>query len=155
MDNALALRIIKARSGHGWSQADLAEVSGVAAAQISRYEQGRNTPRPEVIAKLAKALAVSFEWLAYGKGDAEDGSEVPRYPDSQKLIEVLELDDELLEAVELLAKESGLTIEMTIKQALLARAHQLKTAAEASKSLKKKATKAASHPVKKNNPAAD
>lgn len=131
MDNALAQRIIKARSGHGWSQADLAEVSGVAAAQISRYEQGRNTPRPAVVAKLAKALAVSFEWLAYGTGEPEDGSEVPAYPVSQKLVEVLDLDEELLDAVELLAKQSGLTIEMTIKQTLLAHARKLRAERDA------------------------
>lgn len=66
MDTALAQRIIKARSARGWSQADLAEISGIAPAQISRYEQGRNAPRPPVLAKLAKALEVDFDWLAMG-----------------------------------------------------------------------------------------
>lgn len=137
MDNPLAQRIIKARSGHGWSQAELAEVSGIAAAQISRYEQGRNVPRPPVIAKLAKALAVSFEWLAYGKGDPEDGSDVPQYPASQKLIGAIELDGELLDAVELMAKESGLSIEMTIKRTLLDYARKLRADAESAESIKK------------------
>ena len=149
MDSALAQRIIKARSGHGWSQADLAEVSGIAAPQISRYEQGKNIPRPTVVAKLAKALAVSFEWLAYGKGAAEDGSLVTRYPISQKLVEVLELDDELLDAVELLARESGLTVEMTIKQALLAHARKLKAEAEASAAPDEIATRVKPTPDKK------
>ncbi|MDH0776363.1 helix-turn-helix domain-containing protein [Delftia tsuruhatensis] len=128
MDSELPQRLIKARSGHGWSQADLAEVSGVAAAQISRYEQGRSKPRTEVTAKLAKALAVSFEWLAYGRGPIDDGSDVPRYPAAQKLVHTFDLenDPELREAVESLAEESGLTIEMAIKSALLAAARELR-----------------------------
>ncbi|WP_409519960.1 helix-turn-helix domain-containing protein [Pulveribacter sp.] len=121
MEDDLAHRLIKARSGHGWSQAELAEVSGVAAAQISRYEAGRSKPRSEITAKLAKALAVRFEWLAYGQGDIEDGSEVPKYPATQKLLHTFDLenDPELREAVERLADKMGLTIEMTIKTALL------------------------------------
>lgn len=66
MDNELATRLIKARSDKGWSQADLANESGVAAAQISRYEQGRSRPRPEVLSKLAKAMGVDFSWLSMG-----------------------------------------------------------------------------------------
>lgn len=127
MDSELSQRLIKARSGHGWSQADLAEVSGVAAAQISRYEQGRSKPRTEVTAKLAKALAVSFEWLAYGRGQIDNGSNVPQYPAAQKLVHIFDLenDPELREAVETLAEESGLTIEMAIKSALLSAAREL------------------------------
>ncbi|CAB5720048.1 transcriptional repressor DicA [Delftia tsuruhatensis] len=126
MDSELPQRLIKARSGHGWSQADLAEVSGVAPAQISRYEQGRSKPRTEVAAKLAKALAVSFEWLAYGRGNIDDGADVPKYPAAQKLVHTFDLenDPELREAVESLAEESGLTIEMAIKSALLAAARE-------------------------------
>lgn len=127
MDTAIAQRLIKARSGHGWSQADLAEVSGIAPPQISRYEQGKNLPRPAVVAKLAKALAVSFEWLAYGEGEPENESEVPVYPNSQKLLGSLELDDELYKALQFLAKKSGLTIEMAMKQALLESARRLAT----------------------------
>lgn len=67
MDKALAQRIIKTRSSLGWSQADLAQASGIAAAQISRYEQGRSQPRPEVLAKISKALSVDFEWLLKGE----------------------------------------------------------------------------------------
>lgn len=122
MNSELSQRLIKARSGHGWSQADLAEVSGIAAAQISRYEQGRSKPRAEVTAKLAKALAVSFEWLAYGHGHIDDGSEVPKYPATQKLVHTFDLenDPELREAVESLAEKMGLTVEMAVKAALLA-----------------------------------
>lgn len=64
-------RLIRARSARGWSQQTLADKSGVAAAQISRYESGRSAPRPEVIARLARAIGISFEWLLEG---TEDGS---------------------------------------------------------------------------------
>jgi transcriptional regulator with XRE-family HTH domain len=133
MENELAHRLIKARSGHGWSQADLSEVSGVAAAQISRYESGRAKPRPEVVAKLAKSLAVGFEWLAYGTGDIDDGSEVPRYPASQKPVYTLDLgdDEELRSTLEELAQHYGLTLQMAVKTALL----------EAVKGLKKEGLK--------------
>lgn len=67
-----AARLVQARSMKGWSQVDVANASGVAAAQISRYEQGSNTPRPQVVAKLAAALGVSFSWLLTGAGEPVD-----------------------------------------------------------------------------------
>lgn len=120
MEDDLAHRLIKARSGHGWSQAELAEVSGVAAAQISRYEAGRSKPRSEIVAKLAKALAVRFDWLAYGRGEIEleDGAEVPRQPSTRVLAGEIEMTPELIELVEELAKERGITYEMAIHAAL-------------------------------------
>lgn len=118
MDAGLAQRMIKARSAHGWSQADLAKVSGIAAPQISRYELGKNVPRPPVIAKLASSLAVSFEWLAYGEGDPECGLQAPAQPSSQKLLGEMELTDEEHELLSRLAKASGLTNEMMLKKAL-------------------------------------
>lgn len=114
MDTALAQRIIKARSGHGWSQAELAEVSGIAAAQISRYEQGKNIPRPNVIAKLAKAMAVSFEWLAYGEGEISDGSEVPSHPAQRKYVIELDMDEQQRARLEEFAKKRGVTYEMAL-----------------------------------------
>ncbi len=116
MENELAHRLVKARSGHGWSQADLSEVSGVAAAQISRYESGRAKPRPEVVAKLAKSLAVGFEWLAYGKGSVDVGATVPRYPSQQTQLLSVELDPELYKGLSELAEKKGITLEMTFKQ---------------------------------------
>ena len=120
MEQDLAQRLIKARSGHGWSQADLAEVSGVAAAQISRYEAGRSKPRSEVVAKLAKSLAVRFEWLAYGQGEIEldDGGEVPKHPSSRGVITEIEVDDELRKSMEAIAKDEGITYEMAFSVAL-------------------------------------
>ena len=119
MENELAHRLIKARSGHGWSQADLSEVSGVAAAQISRYESGRAKPRPEVVAKLAKSLAVGFEWLLDGRGNIDDGSTIPQYPKRMFSNPPLELEDEFHEALSRFAKSEGITIEMAMRAIFL------------------------------------
>ena len=73
--DGLAKRLIAARSKQGLSQQALADASGVAAAQISRYESSRSAPRPEVTAKLAKALGVSFEWLLEGHGEGSESSD--------------------------------------------------------------------------------
>lgn len=128
MEEKLSQRLIKARSGLGWSQADLAEVSGVAAAQISRYEAERSKPRMEVVAKLARAMGASFDWLAYGKGQAEAGLEIPKYPKSQKHLYTFDFegDPDLAAAAEHLAQDMGLTIEMAIKTALLEYARMLR-----------------------------
>ena len=102
----------------GWSQQGLAEVSGVAAAQISRYESGRSAPRPEVVAKLARALGIQFEWLANGVGLLDTGNDVPKYP---KGISVMPLDipPEHYDAIEKFAKEEGLTMEMALRKLVL------------------------------------
>lgn len=62
-DSGFADRLRQARIASELSQADLAVAAGIASAQISRYEAGRNYPRPHIIAKLAKALGVTPEWL--------------------------------------------------------------------------------------------
>ena len=74
----LSERLIKARSERGWSQQDLANSSGIAPAQISRYEVGSNRPRSVVVMRLAKALGVSYEWLQDGDGtrSESDGAEL-------------------------------------------------------------------------------
>ncbi|WP_126312901.1 helix-turn-helix domain-containing protein [Delftia acidovorans] len=62
-------RLRTARIANEFSQADLAHATGIAAAQISRYESGRNYPRPHIIAKLASVLGVTADWLT-GEGQA-------------------------------------------------------------------------------------
>lgn len=66
-------RLMSARSLQGMSQQALAEASGVAAAQISRYESGKSSPRPEVVAKMSRAMGVDFDWLFTGNGPAPVG----------------------------------------------------------------------------------
>lgn len=114
MEQDLSQRLMKARSGHGWSQADLAEVSGVAAAQVSRYEAGRATPRPPVLAKLAKAMAVRFEWLAFGQGEMSAGGDgdPPAYPSSLPNSIMVDLPEEARAVVQKIADRDGVTFNM-------------------------------------------
>ncbi|OCQ53545.1 transcriptional repressor DicA [Photorhabdus australis subsp. thailandensis] len=65
-DNSIASRLIERRVMLGWSQNELAKQSEVAPAQISRYESGKSKPSTQVIGRLANAMYVPFEWLAYG-----------------------------------------------------------------------------------------
>lgn len=60
---ALRDRVHALRKEHGWSQADLAGRIGADTAQISRYENGRNTPSADVIIHLAETFAVSCDYL--------------------------------------------------------------------------------------------
>ncbi|ENZ5479307.1 MULTISPECIES: helix-turn-helix domain-containing protein [Serratia] len=81
-DNSVASRIIERRAMIGWSQNELAKQSGVAAAQISRYEAGVNKPSKPVVARLANAMQVPFEWLAFGdtqdfKNERNERGELP------------------------------------------------------------------------------
>lgn len=112
MDNSLGLRIIKARSALGWSQADLASHSGVAAAQVSRYEQGRNVPRPEVLAKMAKALQVDFDWLSMG-ATAADAS---REPTAKRDKVTLTLSNSEYAQFAELAAEEGVSVEVLLNK---------------------------------------
>lgn len=102
-----------------WSQQGLAEVSGVAAAQISRYESGRSAPRAEIVAKLARALNVEFEWLAHGTGPIETGKEIPKYPKDIHVIGALDIPPEQYDAIAKFAEEEGLNMEMALRKLVL------------------------------------
>jgi len=49
-------RLTQARVRLGVSKTDLAGAVGVSAAAVGQYEAGVNSPRPEVLDRLAKAL---------------------------------------------------------------------------------------------------
>lgn len=65
-NDTVASRLISRRAEMGLSQNQLAIQAKIAPAQISRYEAGMNKPSVKTMGKLAEALAVPFEWLAYG-----------------------------------------------------------------------------------------
>ena len=54
----MAKRLKALRAARGWSQADLAERSGVSRVHIARIETAKMEPTLGVIEKLAKALRV-------------------------------------------------------------------------------------------------
>lgn len=67
------LRLKEIRLERGWSQARLAEISGVSQAYISELEAGEKQPTLPIINKLAKALKVTvFELL--GESDRPSNS---------------------------------------------------------------------------------
>lgn len=107
-------RLVQARSMKGWSQVDVANASGVAAAQISRYEQGSNTPRPQVVAKLATALGVSFSWLLSGAGEPVDP-----WLDGRATLRV-ELPKELIRRVEQSASHNRRLVDDEVQARLQA-----------------------------------
>lgn len=96
----IARRITSRRADLGWSQERLSQESGVAAAQISRYESGLNKPRANIVGKLASAMAVEFSWLAYGEHANPD------YVETELVI-----PKDLKEIIVTKAKENGMTEE--------------------------------------------
>ncbi|MCK9250327.1 MAG: helix-turn-helix domain-containing protein [Solirubrobacteraceae bacterium] len=84
-------RLARARALRGWSQAALAEATGIDQSAIALYETGRRTARPGRVHELATALDVSASWLATGEGE-------PRPPASRSDLERIEAKlDEVLE----------------------------------------------------------
>lgn len=70
MDYSKAIRLARARRGQ--QQRDLAKAAGLDPSYVSLLESGRRTPSPEVIEKLAVALAIPlplFELLAAEQQD--------------------------------------------------------------------------------------
>jgi transcriptional regulator with XRE-family HTH domain len=55
------------RKEKGLTQEDLVKQSGVAISQIRRYEADKSSPTLEVLTRLAKALGVSIDALAFDK----------------------------------------------------------------------------------------
>lgn len=98
-------RLMSARAARGWSQNQLAEVSGVAAQQVSRYEAGRSEPRPQVAAKLAGALQVPLEWLLDGRGRSGIGSIDSSEKDVKEHLSVF-LSPDLMELLRLAAQSN-------------------------------------------------
>ena len=62
----IARRIQAARQDAGLTQLQLAGKLGVSLSTITSWEQGRQSPRLELFAELAKELNVSADELLYG-----------------------------------------------------------------------------------------
>ncbi|GAA4885551.1 helix-turn-helix domain-containing protein [Serinicoccus chungangensis] len=60
-------RLTQVRARRGISKADLATFVGVSAAAIGQYEAGVNSPRPEVLDRLAEALKVPPQFFGAGR----------------------------------------------------------------------------------------
>ncbi len=60
-------RLKWSRRRYGWTQRDLARVTGVGLATIRRIEQHEFEPRLETVRRLADTLHVRAGWLAFGE----------------------------------------------------------------------------------------
>lgn len=72
-------RLTQARARLGVSKTDLAAQTGVSPAAIGQYEAGVNSPRPEVVARLARALQVRPEFFSVGRPLARLDSVNPHF----------------------------------------------------------------------------
>ena len=69
-------RIQRLRGRRNWSQADLAELSGVKQSLLSRIERGsRPNPTADVLRKLATALGCTTDYLIGMHEDKDSESE--------------------------------------------------------------------------------
>ena len=78
----LSNRIRQARRGASMSQSELAFAVGVARSAVAQWERKDGArPTTDNLAKIAMATAVSFEWLATGRGQrwlgGDQGDETP------------------------------------------------------------------------------
>jgi transcriptional regulator with XRE-family HTH domain len=62
--------LLRLRNLRGYTQADLALLTGKSEAAISRFERGERRPAPETIVALARALRTSSTRLAASLADA-------------------------------------------------------------------------------------
>jgi transcriptional regulator with XRE-family HTH domain len=78
-EESIGDRIRQRRLVCGWAQRDLGRHAYVSGSMISRLESGeQRTLELEAAVRIAQALGVSVEWLAYG--DTADAT--PRVPSS-------------------------------------------------------------------------
>ncbi|MGI4850758.1 MAG: helix-turn-helix domain-containing protein [Janthinobacterium lividum] len=67
--DGMAERLHQRRRQVGLSQSQLAELTGISAANISHYECNRHSPALSAIVCIARELAVTTDWLLVGKLD--------------------------------------------------------------------------------------
>lgn len=72
-----AQRIRDARERRGLTQAALAAQLGVARPMIAQWETGTRNPWISTLKRLATALDVSYEWLAFGEERTMPHEETP------------------------------------------------------------------------------
>lgn len=86
-------RLKELRTQKKMSQTQLADMVGLRYAHISRYENGGSLPSAEMLMKLSQALAVSTDYLLFGKkedaaiADLKDKSFLEMFKQSENLPE--------------------------------------------------------------------
>lgn len=121
-------RLLDARVAAGVSQTQLAAMVEIAPGQVNRYEAGKNTPRPHMMAKLAAALGVFPEWLASGEGPRESGSQssfnkqldvTTRERLSGGMDVSMNMDEDMFQMLKSEAQKSGQPVDGFLKELVL------------------------------------
>jgi len=73
------------RDKKGWSQAELADKSGVSRVMVGKYERGEAVPSIDAAKKIADALEVSLDYLAGNSNQLLEKNIVKRITDIQQL----------------------------------------------------------------------
>lgn len=58
-----AIRIKQARLNNGYTQQDVANITGISRTNITKYENGNLEPTLNILGALAKLYNVSIDWL--------------------------------------------------------------------------------------------
>ena len=114
-NDTFSKRLIQRRAQLGYSQEELSKLTGIAAAQISRYEAGINKPRANIISKIANCLSVPFSWLAYG--DTSELININKNEDNVSFS--ISLPKEQYDLLILNANENNMDIETYINQIIV------------------------------------
>lgn len=114
-NDTFSKRLIQRRAQFGYSQEELSKLTGIAAAQISRYEAGINKPRANIISKIANCLSVPFSWLAYG--DTSELIDINKDEDNVSFS--ISLPKEQYDLLILNANENNMDIEAYIHQIIV------------------------------------
>lgn len=102
-------RVAEARSRKGLTLADLGKEVGVSGPCVWNWEESNTHPRPASLAKLAKALDVSTEYLLKGEGEEDDeGEAFSGYRDSGPGHETTSLADLINSSREAIGRAAGL-----------------------------------------------
>lgn len=81
MDQEFGQRLRKAREKKGLSQAEVADLVGRDKSAISLLESGKRGTSVEFVARLARALDLNEDWLAFGKGEMNISQQPTSNPD--------------------------------------------------------------------------
>ena len=79
-ENCLGNRLCSLRQEKGLTQKEVSDRIGITKAMLSKYENGRNIPRADVLADLADVLETSTDYLLCRTGDPS----IPRNARSAK-----------------------------------------------------------------------
>ncbi|NOK40849.1 hypothetical protein C7296_05110 [Burkholderia thailandensis] len=89
-DDEFQWRLMRRRTELAMTQLEVAEKAGIAARNVSLYENGHAKPRGETIRRLATVLNCDAGWLANGQSTANHNYLAKRYNVSSQIIPQLE-----------------------------------------------------------------